>query len=153
MYGENMIARIKVAILIRLAKALKPYLARQPVIWGDSSRLIIGNNVHLVDAVINLRSGYINIEDDVFFGHSVMLLTGKHSLSKRGSDRQKSVPSSGRDITIHKGAWIASGAIIIGPCEIGEHAIIGAGAVVKGFIPAGSLFTGNPAKLIRTSQS
>lgn len=146
-----MLRRLKDYVLVTLAKLLRPYLARQHVIWGDPSKLIIGKNVVLVDAILNLRSGKIIIEDDVFFGHGVMVLTGKHSISERGIARQRSVPDSGRDVVIRTGAWIASGAIIIGPCEIGQHAVIGAGSVVTGNVPAAVIYSGNPAKFIRNA--
>ena len=38
----------------------------------------IGNNVHLTDALINVVGAQVMIEDEVFFGHGVMLITGSH---------------------------------------------------------------------------
>ncbi len=130
------------AILVRLAPVLRLHLAHTPLIWGDRKRLHLGARVHLVDAVINLRSGTISIGDDSFMGHGVMLLTGKHDMGLRGAARHDAVPDHGRDIHIGKGVWVASGAIVIGPCQIGDNTVIGAGAVVTGQIPADSLCTG-----------
>ncbi|MET3899657.1 acetyltransferase-like isoleucine patch superfamily enzyme [Devosia sp. UYZn731] len=132
-----------------LAKHLRPYLARTPLIWGDAGRLKIGRNVQLVDAIINLRSGTVTIDDDAFLGHGVMLLTGKHPMRKSRQGRHRNIPTEGRDIIIRYGAWVASGAIVVGPCDIGENAVIGAGSVVTGNIPAGALYAGNPGQLIR----
>ncbi len=132
-----------------LACRLRPYLARTHLIWGNPERISIGRNVMLVDTLLNCRSGRITIEDDVFFGHGVMLLTGKHDMTIRGIGRHAAVPDAGHDIIIRRGAWIASGAIVIGPCEIGEHAVVGAGAVVTGKVPASTLYAGNPAGAIR----
>lgn len=130
------------AALTRLAPLLRQHLAHTPLIWGDRTRLQLGERVHLVDAIINLRSGSVSIGDDSFMGHGVMLLTGKHNMGLRGAARQNAVPDQGRDILIGKGVWIASGAIVIGPCQIGDNSVIGAGAVVTGDIPADSLHTG-----------
>jgi acetyltransferase-like isoleucine patch superfamily enzyme len=136
--------------LLRLiATVLRKYLATTPMIWGDENNVTIGDNVHLVDVTINCRSGRVYIGDDAFFGHGVMLLTGMHSLNVRGRKRHAAVPSMGRDITIGEGAWIASNAIVIGPCQIGENAVIGAGSVVSGVVEAGALYAGNPARLVR----
>lgn len=137
-------------LLLKLASTLRQHLARTPLIWGDPERLQIGNNVHLVDATINLRSGRVIIEDNAFLGHNVMLLTGKHSVSLSGAERHKSVPASGRDIIIRNGAWIASGSIIIGPSDIGADAVVAAGSVVTGNVPARTIVSGNPAKILRT---
>lgn len=136
-------------VLRLLAARLRKYTATTPMIWGDEASVQIGQNVHLVDVTINCRSGAVRIGDNAFFGHGVMLLTGMHQMTKRGAGRHAAVPDSGRDITIGKGAWIASGAIVIGPCQIGDDAVIGAGSVVSGAVEAGGLYAGNPARFVR----
>ncbi|MBO6675213.1 MAG: acyltransferase [Rhizobiales bacterium] len=137
------------ALFSRLAPRLRVHLAHAPLIWGDASRLSKGKNVHLVDAIINLRSGHVTIGDNSFLGHGVMLLTGKHDIAERGAARHASVPKEGRDITIGQGVWIASGAIIVGPCEIGDNAVIGAGVVVTGHIEANTICTGMPPRQLK----
>jgi acetyltransferase-like isoleucine patch superfamily enzyme len=128
---------------------LRPYLARTPLIWGDKNSVTIGSNVHLVDVIINCRSGRVTIEDNVFFGHGVMLLTGTHEMRARGAARHGAVPSGGRDIVIRNGAWIASNTVIIGPCDIGKDAVVAAGSVATGKLESACLYAGNPVKLIR----
>lgn len=131
------------------AQAMRRHLATTPLIWGEPSRVQIGKNVKLVDVIINCRSGKVTIGDDAFFGHGAMLLTGTHDMRKRNEGRHAAVPQSGRDITVGKGAWIASNVIVIGPCEIGDNAVVGSGSVVSGKVEAGALYAGNPAELVR----
>lgn len=119
-------------------------------VWGDSSRISVGANVHLNNAVINTVSGTVSIGHNTFFGHNVSLLTGTHDYSLTGLARQTSVPSSGRDIVIEDGVWLASNTTVIGPCEIGENAVIAAGSVVIGNVASNSIYAGIPAKFIRT---
>jgi acetyltransferase-like isoleucine patch superfamily enzyme len=133
----------------RSASMLRPYLARTPLIWGDKNSVKIGSNVHLVDVLINCRSGRVTIEDNVFFGHGVMLLTGAHEMRVHGAARHAAVPSTGRDIVIRNGAWIASNTVIIGPCEIGKDAVVAACSVATGKLEPACLYAGNPLKLIR----
>ncbi len=133
-----------------IAPTLRQHLAVTPLIWGDARNVSIGANVQLVDVIINCRSGRVVIEDDAFFGHGVMLLTGSHDMRRKGRDRHAAVPDGGRDIVIRQGAWVASNTVVLGPCEIGENAVIGAGSVVTGTIEAGSLYTGNPARRVRS---
>ena len=71
----------------------------------------------------------ITLERDVFFGHDTMLLTAGHDYNEFGQERVVSEPVGG-PITVHQGVWIGTRAIILGPCEIGEHSVIGAGSVV-----------------------
>lgn len=89
----------------------------------------------------------VTIERNVFFGHDVMLLTGSHDYTVFGEERKKR--GGGGPITIREGAWIATRAIILGPCEIGKHAVVGAGSVVTKDIEEYTVVAGNPAKIIK----
>ena len=46
---------------------------------------------------------------------------------------------------------IGSGAVIMGGVEIGENAVVGAGAVVTHDVPAGAVVKGVPARLAARS--
>lgn len=48
---------------------------------------------------------------------------------------------------------IGAHAILIGDIEIGENAVIGAGAVVTKSIPCGATAVGNPAKIIKLGEN
>jgi hypothetical protein len=88
--------------LDKLAKELAPFMAEQLLgtiaIAGTSLRLKIGNNVYPTNTIFNTSSGIITIEDDVFFGHNVCVLTGTHDMTKKGMARINSFPKKGRDI-------------------------------------------------------
>lgn len=126
-------------------------LMTTPTIWpGDWSKVSLGNNVHAVNALFNVSSGNISVGDDTFFGHNVSLITGTHNIESTGAERQL-YPDSGRDIAIGKGVWIASNVAVLGPCSIGDNAIIAAGAVVKAgtSVEAGATYAGVPAKRVK----
>ena len=78
----------------------------------------------------------MDIGDYVFFGHDVMLLTGTHDFTVTDQQRQVNRPTMDRDIIIERGTWIASRAVIIGPCRIGANAVIGCGCVIDFDVPA-----------------
>lgn len=118
-------------------------------VWGDENKLVLGRDIHLNDALINTTCGTVSIGDYTFLGHGVSLLTGTHDLSKKDLERQTAIPEEGRDIKIGRGVWIASHALILGPCEIGDNAVIGAGSVATGMIEADSFYAGIPAKIKR----
>ena len=132
-----------------VARQLQFYLAHTHVIWGDPSRVNIGKNVVLADSILNCRSGRIVIEDNVFFGHHVLILAGTHDARKRDLERQLTVPQLGYDVIIRQGAWITSNVTIIGPCEIGSHSVIASGSVVIGDVAPGMFYAGNPAKPVK----
>lgn len=98
----------------------------------------------------NTASGDIHIGKNVVFGEHVLLLTGKHLHSSDAKKMNKplfAVPENGRDIVIESNVYIGSGAIIVGPCRVGENAVIGAGAVISKDVESYSFMVGNPAIL------
>lgn len=58
------------------------------------------------------------------------------------------VTSSTHSVTIGSNVFIGTGAIILKGTTIGDHSVVGAGAVVKGVFPARSVIAGNPARVI-----
>ena len=50
---------------------------------------------------------------------------------------------------IGDGVWVASNAIIVGPCTIGDHAVVGVASVVLGDVAAYTVVAGHPAKVIK----
>lgn len=108
----------------------------RPFVSGPVSRVRVSDTVGLSNVFINTVSGHVDIGDYVFFGHDVMLLTGTHDFRVTGPERQVPHRALDRDIVIEMGAWIASRAVIIGPCRIGANAVIGCGCVVDFDVPA-----------------
>ena len=119
-------------------------------IYGDKSRVRISKTAQINNAVLNTNGGEIVVEDWVFFGHGVSLLTGIHDYHKFKQERITSGARTGRDIVIKSGAWISSNATVLGPCVIGEDAVVAAGSVVVSDVASRSLVAGIPAKLIKT---
>jgi acetyltransferase-like isoleucine patch superfamily enzyme len=126
---------------------------------GSAGRLHIGKRVGLSNTLCNLSSGSIFIGDHCAFGYNVMLLTGRHrfvngmraSLSASGMEwggGEEEVPTSGYDIRIGDGCWIASGAMITGPVTIGRNVIVAANAVVTADLPDYAIAAGVPARIV-----
>jgi acetyltransferase-like isoleucine patch superfamily enzyme len=139
--------------LLELAELLAPILTplisqrllKIPTFWGKPSRVSYSKSVNLVNTFFNLSSGRVIIGDDTFFGNHVSILTGTHDITQKDQDR-KIVSEDVGDVIIGKGVWIASHVVIIGPCTIGDYAVIGAGSVVlPGIYEEGCLYAGSPA--------
>ena len=79
-------------------------------------------------------------EDDVFAGPSVAFTNDKFPRSRQW-------PAEYGKTRVRKGASIGANATIL-PVEIGEHAMVGAGAVVTKNIPAYAIVVGNPARIV-----
>lgn len=132
----------------RVLQYLAERLARTPIVFGGGwDSVTLGNNVRLVNTLLNVSSGIITIGDDTFFGHNVCLLTGHHPID--GSAPRRPAKSEGHDIVIGRNVWIASNVTVIGPCSIGDHAVIAAGSVVTKDVEGNHLYAGVPARRMR----
>lgn len=131
-----------------LESYLRRFLTYEHLVFGDPSQLSIAPSAELNNAVLNVASGKITIEDYVFFGHHVSILTGTHDYRKFDRARQEAIPTSGHDIIIRRGAWIASNATVLGPCEIGLHAVVSANSLVLESVPPYTIVAGIPARVI-----
>ena len=118
-------------------------------IWGDPDRVRIAESAHMTNTLFNVSSGYIEVGEFTFAGHNVSLLTGTHDPQLRLRQRMDDVPQSGRDIIVGKGVWLGSNSIVLGPCRIGDHAVIAAGALVRVDVPENTVVAGIPATVIR----
>lgn len=150
---RKLIDSIRRRLLVGRFGRLVREAAQQPYIYDGTPtpnrRVFLGENVELNNAVLNVVSGDIRIGDHSFLGHGVSLLTGTHNYRARGAQRQTSSPAAGHDIVIGKGVWIASNVTVIGPCTIGDDAVVAAGAVVAmPEVPAAAIVGGVPAKII-----
>lgn len=134
----------------KVARSVTKRVQRQPDLQGPEDRLHVHPTVTIKNALVNTVSGRVTLEEHCFLGHSVKLLTGTHDWRRTREERREAVPESGRDIVVRAGAWIATGATVVGPCEIGEDAVIGAGAVVLADVAPRTVVGGNPARVIAT---
>jgi len=92
----------------------------------------------------------VTIEDEVFIGHGVMFINDKYPRSTTGSGGlQTEADWKVEPTLIKRRASIGSNATILGGVTVGEEAIVGAGSVVTGDVPPGTIVAGNPAKVIR----
>jgi acetyltransferase-like isoleucine patch superfamily enzyme len=119
-------------------------------VHGKLDKLHIDPTAVVNDALFNVSSGDIRVGRYAFFGHGVAVLTGAHDITKFGRERQTEIPRSGRDITIGEGVWIASHALVFGPCQIGEHAVVAGGSLVLDDVAPYTVVAGRPAKVIKT---
>lgn len=120
-------------------------------VWGEATRLKISPKARMVNTFFNTFSGCIEVDEYTFTGHNVSILTGTHRPESFLEARMRDFPKEGNDVIIGRGVWIGSNAVILGPCRIGDHAVVAAGAVVipRSNIPAGAIVAGVPAKVVR----
>jgi len=140
----------------RLAQAYDLKLERRgwptgqhPVVFEDEASAAANTPKSVV---FNTRSGAIRVGAGTVFGEDVHLLTGKHlNIAEAAAANLPlhTVPESGREIVIGRHCYFGTGAIVIGPVTIGDHAVVAAGAVVTHDVRPRTMVAGVPARVIR----
>lgn len=140
---------------------------------GDDNRgITIGNGVFVGrNTILSCKNGDIELGDrtnigfnsEVFSASRVVLgadallaaycyvIGGDHDYS----DLSKPVLAQGRSsagVTIGAAVWMGAGAKILDGVTIGDHAIVGAGSVVRSEVPAYAVAAGVPARIIGMRQ-
>ena len=103
-----------------------------------SPQVTLGNNVKVQNNV-SIYTGVV-CEDDVFLGPSMVftnVINPRSAIARKNEYRQT---------IVRKGASIGANATIVCGNEIGEYAMIGAGAVVTKAVAPYALVVGNPAR-------
>jgi acetyltransferase-like isoleucine patch superfamily enzyme len=92
----------------------------------------------------------VNIEDNVFIGHSVTFINDAYPRSTTAEgELQTEADWKVENTVVRKGASIGSGATILSKVTVGSNAIVGAGSVVTKDVPDNAIVAGNPAKFLR----
>jgi acetyltransferase-like isoleucine patch superfamily enzyme len=92
----------------------------------------------------------VNIEDNVFIGHSVTFINDAYPRSTTAEgELQTEADWKVENTVVRNGASIGSGATILSKVTVGSNAIVGAGSVVTKDVPDNAIVAGNPAKFLR----
>ena len=131
--------------LLRLfgARVGRGVVIRQHVTVKYPWHLVIGNDCWIGEQVWidNLTS--VRLGSSVCLSQGAYLCTGNHDWSD---------PRFGlrvAPIELKTGAWAGARSLLLPGVELGEGAVIGAGSVVSGSVPAYQVFSGNPATFIK----
>ncbi len=110
---------------------------------AEGARLTIGRNVEINYGVLISAQRSVTIGDNVLIGNlSVISDTAFPGAGDRLSPQDD--PPLG--IEIGDDVWLAARVTVLPGARIGRGAVIGAGSVVRGTIPPGTMAMGNPAR-------
>lgn len=134
-------------LLRKILGTYNDHVVIQPGIHFD-----FGFNTHFLGmAYVNynvtiLDTSPVVLGDGCFIAPGVTISCAAHPVD--ASQRLQGIEIS-KPITIGEGVWIGANATICGGVHIGDHAVIGAGAVVLKDVPANSVAVGVPARMAR----
>lgn len=104
----------------------------------------VGREVFINFGCTFLDQGGITLEDGVFIGPGVKIVTENHPEVPELRHRLLVKP-----VVIRSNAWIGAGAVVLPGVTVGRNAIVAAGAVVTKDVPDDAIVGGVPAKFIR----
>jgi len=112
--------------------------------------LFVGDNVY-IGQWNNIRAagGVIRIGEFTMVSQQVSLIAVNHQIKR---DRPMALQPTVRDkkgIVIGRDVWLGAGCVVLPGLEVGEGAIIAAGAVVCDSVPPFAIYGGVPARLIK----
>lgn len=138
----------------------------------NAGRIVIGSGVRLNSnwaplELVTGPGGTIEVGDGVYINYGTLIsaerhvriganvMVGNYSLI---SDTEiptiaaprRSPSGEARPVEIGDGAWLAARVTVLPGARIGAGAVIAAGSVVAGDIPAGAVAGGIPARVLRT---
>ena len=115
-------------------------------IWKNGQAIIVGDNVFIgAGCEFNIRKG-ITIGNDSLIASGCKFIDHDHGI-KQGI-RMRLQSGEERDIKIGNDVWLGFNVIVLKGVEIGEGAVVAAGAIVTKSILPGEIWAGVPARKI-----
>ncbi|WP_345714315.1 acyltransferase, partial [Kineococcus glutinatus] len=107
--------------------------------WGDDVFFNVGCYVSVLERLV--------VGDGCRFGERVSIHDEDHVFEPRGADRgaYRTAP-----VLIGDHVWVGANSVVLRGTRIGTGAVVAAGSVVRGDVPAHTLVAGVPARPVRT---
>lgn len=116
-----------------------------PPLYSDFGKNIhIGRKVFINSGCCFQDQGGIYIGDGCLIGHKVVFATINHGMV--ATDRATNYPAP---VRLGKNVWVGANATLLPGVNVGDNAIIAAGAVVAKDVAANTVVGGVPAKFIK----
>lgn len=128
-------------------------IARDPVAWARSRGVTIGEDAILAGltrGTFGSEPDLVSIGDHVGIGAGVGFVTHDGCV-RIFEERYPNMEVLGR-ITIGNNVVVGVNSVLLPDTHIGDDSVVGAGAVVRGTFPPGSVIAGVPARVIGTTE-
>lgn len=114
--------------------------------WSHLGQLEVGEHVYIGPHARLFALGGITIGTGSIIGPGVTIYTSNHDFFSSKTIPYSNATVSKKPVTVGQGCWIGDSVMLLPGVKLGDHCLVGAGAVVRGSFPPGSILTGNPAQ-------
>ena len=111
---------------------------------AKNGSLVLGERVFINTGATVVANHSIVVGDDCLIGDLVAIFDSDHHRM------EPSRPTRFAPVRLGANVWVGRAAIILPGVTIGDHAVIAAGSIVTGDVPARTLMAGVPARPVRT---
>ena len=119
--------------------------------WTPGPSIIIGNRCFIGRGTEFNIQGKITIGEDTLIASGCVFVDHDHGIDPNTPRSEQ--PNQISPIKVGCNVWIGAKVVVLKGVEIGDGAIIAAGAVVTKSIPAAEIWGGVPAKLLKPLES
>ena len=115
-------------------------------ICDNGKNISVGNNFLINFNGVILDIAPVTIGDNVMIGPNTLITTVNHPLNAKERRNHMAIATP---VTIGNDVWIGGNVTILPGVNIGDKAVIAAGAVVTKDVPANTVAGGVPARVIK----
>ncbi len=109
----------------------------------DGGRITIGNHCFFNTGCCITAMEALTIGDRCKFGNNLVIVDQDHNYKRRTEAEPEFLTTP---VNIGNDVWVGANVTILRGTTIGDHCVIGAGCVVKGEVPTGTVMTGPIAR-------
>lgn len=115
--------------------------------WSHLGQLEVGEHVYIGPDARLFALGGITIGTGSIIGPRLTIYTSNHDFFTAATIPYSNQTVSKKPVTVGQGCWLGDGVMLLPGATLGDHCLVGAGAVVRGSFPPGAILTGNPATI------
>ena len=127
------------------------YIGRNTIVYTKNGDIAIGHRVNLSSNCQVFSSNKLTFMDDTVVGaYSYFLSGGEYDYTDTKKFSEQSGTQTKGALIIGANCWISAGVKGLDAACIGDHCVIGAGAVVTKPVPPNSIAVGVPARVVKS---
>lgn len=126
------------------------YIGRNSIVYTKGGDIELAAGVNVSHNCELFSSNLLSVGAGTFIAAYCYLLSGgEYELDSKVPLSQQSGTHSRGPTRVGANVWLAAQVLVADGSQVGDHAVVGAGSLVRGQVPPGVLAAGTPAKVIR----
>ena len=118
--------------------------------WSWLENLFVDEYVYIGPNARLYSYGGITISKGVIAGPNLTIYTSNHDFYSLDTVPYSNEGVSGKKVEIGVGCWLGDSVMLMPGTVLGAHCLVGAGSILRGSFPEGSIINGNPAKVVKS---